>query len=168
MWWRGAGVDVDSPSVLSHHNNSLPSHLESARVRMINHMFTHRKFTLLTSPGGPLCELGYPTPLWGGWIRRWIKGAQWLLSPCTGWSLHVSSLWEFRAGWWAQRRLWGKEGISGNLNSQFHGGVREICTGFHANDPPRRCAKRCQGQVRVDEGCTQGVRQWVASPAGSG
>ena len=69
-------------------------------------------------------QVAGPTPLWGGWMLRWIKGAQWLLSPGTGWRLHVSSLWEFRAGWWAQRRLW-RKGIAVILNPQPHGGMRK-------------------------------------------
>ena len=121
--------------------DSLPSLLTVVLVWVLTYLVTPvlgYNFSLL-SPSSPLCELGYPTPLWGGWMLRWIKGAQWLHSSGTRLRLNVSSLWEFRAGWQAQRRLWGKEEISVILNPQPHGGIgsllvlRQHYTGFHAH-----------------------------------
>ena len=122
-----------------------------------------------------LCELMYPTPLWGGWILSWIKGAQWLLSPGTGWRLHVSSLWEFRAGWWAQRRLWRREGISGILKAQILEpsgrllGSRQNYTGFHANVISKWSALGHWGLLRGDEGygltSGDGEPEYVTQPS---
>ena len=120
------GVAGESPSVLSHPiDSSLPAHIKSVQVRTMNYIVTIGLWLPLppAKPQCPLCDLGYPTPLWGGWMLRWMKGAQWLHSPSSGWRLRVSSLWEFRAGWWAQRRLWGKEKTSVILNPQTHGGL---------------------------------------------
>ena len=61
----------------------------------------------LLRPGASFVSWG-TQPLWGGWMIMWIKGEQWLLSPSTGRRHHVSSKWEFIAGWCAQIRLWGR------------------------------------------------------------
>ena len=63
----------DSPSVLSHHGvDSLLSLLTVVLVWMLTYLVTPvlgYNFSLL-SPSPPLCELGYPTPLRGGWMLR--------------------------------------------------------------------------------------------------
>ena len=108
-------------------------------------------------------------------MLMWIKGEQWLLRPGTGWRLHVSSLWEFKAGWWAQRRLWGREGISGILKPQTHWTVWRLlgsgqnCTGFYANCISRWSALGHWGLTRGDEGCgltsADGEPEYVTHPS---
>ena len=112
--WRISG---DSPSVMSQHKltGSLPFS-KFFSFGWINYMVSLvlSHFPLLR-PGASF--VSWDTPLWGCWILRWVLGAQWLLSAGTGWRLHVSSLREFKADWWAQRKLWGREGISGILKT---------------------------------------------------